>query len=395
MKSQQGYIWRVGRSWYGRWYRDEIKQGARVRRQHSEKLAEFGDHYRSEKDVKPLLAEKLKEVNEGRCPAESTLTIVKYFDGYFLPYAESELKASTVHGYRGLFRMYLRHQVANVSLRDFTCGQATKLLVEIYREHKLSKKSLRHVKGLLQSIFTLAKRQDVLFGENPIKDAGYPRAAKAANKSHAYTVQEMTSMLHTLTGTAKAAVAIMYFAGLRPGEARGMKWSDYDADKRVLNVQRSIWRKHESGPKTEGSVAPVPVAEALRAILEETPRTSEFILATPSGKPVDLHNLARRVITPALDLCGACHKPQSEHEKASHEFERDPLMPEWKGFYALRRGIATALADMDNAIAAKSVLRHSNVSTTTAHYVKSIDAAAVRGISKVSALFEPLAGRPI
>jgi integrase len=174
-----------------------------------------------------------------------------------------------------------------------------------------------------------------------------------------------------------------------------MKWSDYNADKLILNVQRSIWRKHESSPKTEGSVAPVPVAEALRAILEETPRTSEYILATPSGKPVDLHNLARRVIAPALDLCGACHKQQSEHEEADHEFKRDASMPTWKGFYALRRGIATTLADMDNAIAAKSVLRHSNVSTTAAHYVKSIDAAAVRGISKVSALFEPLTGRPI
>jgi integrase len=395
MKHQEGYVWRVGRSWYGRWYRNEFEQGIRVRRQHSEKLAEYGDRYRSEKDVRPLLAEKLKPVNDDRAPAESTLTIVQYFDGHFLPYAESELKASTVHGYRGLFRMYLRPRVANVSLRDFTCGQATKLLAEIYGEHELSKKSLRHVKGLLQSIFTLAKRQDVLFGENPVKDAGYPRAAKAANKGHAYTVQEMATMLHTLNGTAKVAVAVMYFAGLRPGEARGVKWSDYDADKLILNVKRSIWRKHESGPKTEGSVAPVPVAEALRVILQEAPRASEFILATPSGKPVDLHNLARRVIVPALDICGACHKLHSTHEKADHEFKRDPLMPEWKGFYALRRGIATTLADMDNAIAAKSMLRHSNVSTTTAHYVKSIDAAAVRGISKVSALFEPLAGRPI
>ena len=226
------------------------------------------------------------------------------------------------------------------------------------------------MKGLLQSIFTHAKRGDVLYGENPIKDAGIPRAAKAANKSHAYTVQEMTTMLHTLSGTAKTAVALMYFCALRPGEARGAQWGDYDADKHLLNVQRSIWRKHETGPKTEGSVAPVPVAEALRVILEETPRTSEYILATPSGKPVDLHNLARRIIAPTLDLCGACHKPQSKHEKADHEFRRDPLMPEWKGFYALRRGIATTLADVDTAVAAKSVLRHSNISTTAQHYVK-------------------------
>ena len=280
-------------------------------------------------------------------------------------------------------------------MRDFSCARATKLLAEIHHEHKLSKKSLRHVKGLLQSIFTHAKRNDVLFGENPIKDAGYPRAAKAANKSHAYTVQEISTMLDTLAGTAKTAVALMYLAAVRPGEARGLRWPDYDEDKRILNVQRSIWRKHESGPKTEGSVAPVPVAEALRVILAETQRTSQYILATPSGGPVDLHNLARRVIAPSLTRCKTCQETEAEHAKADHEFERDISLPKWRGFYACRRRIATALADLDSAIAAKSVLRHSNVATTTAHYVKSVDASAIRGMDKVSVLFEPHTGRPI
>ena len=394
MKIQHGYIFKAGGSWHGRWYRNEIENGVVVRRQHSERLCAANDRYRFEKDVRPLLDEKLKAVNEGKCTAESTLTIVKYFDAFYLPYAEKELKESTVHGYRGLFRMYLRPRVAKISLRDFTCGQACKLLADIFQEQKLSRKSLRHCKGLLQSIFAHALQTDVLHGSNPVQSAKIPRAAKAANKTHAYTVQEMTTLLHTLTGTAKTAVALMYFAALRPGEARGLKWSDYDASKRILNVQRSIWRKHETGPKTEGSVAPVPVAEALRVILDETPRTSEYILSTPSGKPVDLHNLARRVIAPALELCRVCHEIKTEHEKSDHEFDRDPSTVAWRGFYACRRGLGTALADLDSAVAAKSVLRHSNVATTTAHYVKSVDSSAIRAIEKVSVLFEPVDGRP-
>ena len=59
-------------------------------------------------------------------------------------------------------------------------------------------------------------------------------------------------LLNTLEGTAKAAIALMYFGGLRPGEARGIKWPDYDANKRILHVQRSVWRKHRpvQRPKT-------------------------------------------------------------------------------------------------------------------------------------------------
>jgi integrase len=123
-------------------------------------------------------------------------------------------------------------------------------------------------------------------------------------------------------------------------------------------------------------VAPVHVPEVLSEILSATPRASDYILATPTGRPIDLHNLAARVIRPAL--------------------KRDPSLPKWRGFYALRRGIGTALADVDNALAAKSHLRHANVATTTAHYIKSVDAAAVRAVDKISVLFDNAngSGRP-
>jgi hypothetical protein len=48
-------------------------------------------------------------------------------------------------------------------------------------------------------------------------------------------------------------------------------------------------------------------------------------------------------------------------------------------------------------MAAKSAWRHANMATTTAHYVKSVDAAAIRGLDKVSALFDNTnggSGRP-
>ena len=46
------------------------------------------------------------------------------------------------------------------------------------------------------------------------------------------------------------------------------------------------------------------------------------------------------------------------------------------------------LADVDSAVAAKSVLRHSNMSTTMEHYIKSVDASAVRAMDKISVLFD-------
>lgn len=96
-KIQKGYVWRVKRSWYGRWYQDEFdKDGNTVRVQHSEWLCEYSDVYRSKKDVLKLLADKLRPINDDRAAPEGTLTVAKYFEKFFLPYADRELKNSNV-----------------------------------------------------------------------------------------------------------------------------------------------------------------------------------------------------------------------------------------------------------------------------------------------------------
>ena len=413
MKNQTGYIFKVGRSWYGRWYQDELVHAkdltgkereklalapdfggmVTVRRQHCEKLCEVSDQYRTKKDVKPVLAAKLKPINEDRAMPEGTLTVKQYTAKFFLPYAASELKASTSHGYKGLWRMYVAPNVEDVPMRNFRCVHATKTLAAIYQRHGLNRKSLRNCKGLLSSIFAHALQNGAIDGLNPIQSAGIPRAAEVAKPTHAYSTQEVTAMLNALTGTARTAVALMFFCGLRPGEARGARWADYDEQAGRLQVRVSVWRKIESAPKTEESIGEVPVGSTLTKILAETERTSEFILATPSGKPVDLHNLAARVIVPRLERCAVCDKSEHNEGAAGHSFAK---LPAWRGFYALRRGLGTTATTVEADIAAKSLLRHANIATTRAHYIKSVPAEAIRAVDKIDHLFDNqiVSGRP-
>src|SRR5215472_13692805 len=108
----------------------------------------------------------------------------------------------------------------------------------------------------------------------------------------------------------------MFFAGLLPGEARGACWEDYDGKR--LFVRRSIWRVWTTSPKTESSVKPVPVIEPLRSILAELREAdgnpgSGPILRGPSGCPLDLDNLAERVVKPVLMRCALCKECESKH----------------------------------------------------------------------------------
>jgi integrase len=395
-KFQRGYVFKAAGRWYGRWREDVLEEGsdgskAMVRRQHAEKLCDVSDEFRTKKDVQPLLDEKLKQVNAQRKSpaarkniAESTLSVGEYWTECFWPYAQREFKPSTCNGYKTLWKMYLETRLTATTMRDFRCVTATKLLLAIYDEHKLGKCTLKHCKSLLSAIFRHAKQNGVLDGENPLRDAGIPRAASTGNPTYAYTPTEVTAFLDALSGMARTAIALMFFCALRPGEARAARWEDYNPKKRTLLIRSSMWRKYLTDPKTPESAAIQIVPEILADILAETQRNDGYILTSPLGKSIELYNLTTRVIVPALSRCAKCHEEKAEHAKKDHEFQ--PL-PKWRGFYALRRGLGTLATSIDTQMGAKGLLRHSNIATTQQFYIKDVPEDAVRAVAKIDALF--------
>jgi hypothetical protein len=58
----------------------------------------------------------------------------------------------------------------------------------------------------------------------------------------------------------------------------------------------------------------------------------------------------------------------------------------WNGLYAGRRGAATLLVQLTgNAVASQYVLRHKNIATTQALYVKPVQTAAILGLRLLEA----------
>ena len=169
----------------------------------------------------------------------------------------------------------------------------------------------------------------------------------------------------------------MFFGGLRPGEARGARWEDYQGKR--LFVQQSVWHTFTTSPKTEDAASPVPVIETLADILGKLREVdgnplSGPILRGPSGKPLNLDNLSKRVVSPLLKAAGL----------------------QWHGWYSLRRGVSTTLAGLTrDAVASKGLLRHANLATTTRHYVKDVPENTLSAMNQLEALFtDKHSGRP-
>ncbi len=135
--------------------------------------------------------------------------------------------------------------------------------------------------------------------------------------------------------------------GLRLSVLRGLRWGDFDGE--TLRVQRGVWRTHVGPTKSQESKAAVPVLAPLKSVLERhrngVSSTAYIFAGEKRGTPLNLANLASRVVIPALKT-------------------RD--VP-WKGWHAFRRGLGSNLYKVGvPPMVIQSILRHSDVKTTLA-----------------------------
>jgi hypothetical protein len=65
------------------------------------------------------------------------------------------------------------------------------------------------------------------------------------------------------------------------------------------------------------------------------------ILAGRKGQPIILDNMAKRAIVPALEKCLVCSELRDDHKIGEHLFKRDASLPQWCGWYSLRRFLGT------------------------------------------------------
>jgi integrase len=339
------------------------------RKQECVKIADKSDLYRSWNDVEPLIAREMERVNAAADVPTGRMSLSGFIDKHYLPWCEANKSAATARGYKQVWERYLKPRLGGVAMVNLTTARITEVLTALAKHgsgaekaRPLKTRSLSHVKWFLSGVYVHAIASGVVpTGANPVPDAKWLVKVARPEKQAEYsleTVLQMLEILEPLDLRAAVAVALAYFAALRPAEIRGLQWTDYDGAE--LSIKRGVWRNVVGETKTEESAATVPVIEPLRSLLEKLRAESAdgFILQNAAGKPLSLDSLNVRVIAPAM-------------EKATIE---------WHGYYPGRRGISSKVTDTSkNALNSTGLLRHSTPITALKHYTRaqkeSIEAA--------------------
>jgi integrase len=357
-RHQKGYVYKKGNLWFVRYYDNQVlPDGAIHRVQRAHRLAEAVGDYRSKEAARLLAKEVLAPLNDARTTPQSSMTLTRFVERSYLPFVQTHKRISTFHGYRNMWKRYLKPH-GEIALRDFRTAEGEQILEAIARSSDLTTTTLRHVKAFMSGVFRYAKRLGVINSENPIRDVVVPKA-RPASDTYAYSLEEELQMLNILSEPAATIVAAASFTGPRKGELRGFRWEDYDGEQ--IRITQSYWRSHAQEPKTQKSKAAVPViaqlAERLNLhrVLSGSPATG-LMFPSPQGKPINLDALARDVIRPTLEAHGL----------------------QWYGWHAFRRGLATNLHRLgisDETI--QRILRHSTVAVTQNCYIKTAEADVV------------------
>ena len=334
-------------------------------------MAPINSEYPSERSVTLLADKLLQPINSGAQVAESSIPLLNFIENVYLPHVKKELRPSTYKDYNDILRVHLKARLGDIRLRDFRTVHGQRLLREITG---VGHTSLLRIKSFLSGVFKHAKREGFLDGENPMRDTSAP-GRPAKYKGPAYTMSDIENIANAVAKkdmTAFTVVTVAAFTGMRESEIRGLRWGDYDG--RSLKVRRSVWRTHINQTKTESSEASVPVLPLLQKVLNEhrvriNGKDDQYIFAgARRGTPLNLANLARRVILPAL-------------EDYSDEMKQ---LVEWKGWHAFRRGLATNLQSCGvPPKITQAILRHSSVSLTLDIYTQLPDDDARAALQKI------------
>jgi len=127
---------------------------------------------------------------------------------------------------------------------------------------------------------------------------------KAITKEPAcFTAEQARSIILAAQGPFRVMFAIAAMTGLRAGEILALQTGDFDFQRNLLTVRRSVWRQKVSTPKTSNSQAIMPMPEALARIVRGHIATlkSEWLFLNRRGKLFIAENVVRQALVPILD----------------------------------------------------------------------------------------------
>jgi integrase len=365
---QRGTFIRRGDNWVGMWRVDAVQPDGTIKREQrsktfvglSERAARFA--------FQPIL-DVVNAASQATPPVPKTSDTVAKAVAEWREHVAATLKPSTQSSAESHLRRHILPLMGESPLSELTAKKMQTFATTL-SDGKRTGKTVENVMLTLSSILRFARKWGYKVPEVPLSDLSLPRKVKA--KVRCYKPEEMARIVSAADEPFGTICLLLAVTGLRIGEALAVRREDLDFNRKLLQIRHSVYSGKLGTPKSEASIADLPLPPALEIRLKAylaskhyRPNDLGLLFTNRRGLPLSANKLREKKLRPLL---------------RSLEI---PLA----GFHAFRHGHATLLIDQGASITTVGAqLRHSDPRITLglyAHVVPQSQRNAVNLLSGV------------
>ena len=249
-----------------------------------------------------------RQIDDGLITAEKAPTLEFLFERWFVDVMAREVVRSTIDNYRSIVKFHILPTLGRKTVDELTVAEVDRLLAAKMASG-LSPSTVHRIRAVLSQCLD----QGIRWGVTPRNVARLSRSPKLIRpEGRTLSPEQARRLLASLRGHRNEALyTLMLSTGMRRGEALGLRWEDFDLEKGVVRIRRSL--KREGGHivtadtktlKSRRAVnLPEPVVELLVRHYEQQEKErvdlgaawveTGFVFTSSIGTPIDPRNLYR------------------------------------------------------------------------------------------------------
>jgi len=226
MYSKRGNPFKRGKAWTYIYYITDPQTG--------KKASKYKGGFATKKEAEQALKETEAQILMGQYVQDKKTTLEQYINQWFYEIHLPNIKPNTINGYRNNIDKHIIPALGQIPLSKLLRTDIQKFYNSLLTEKELSVTSVLYVHRVLRKALREAVLNDLLV-KNPCEGIKLPKRKKY--QATVLDTEQIKELLRAVIGSkCELEVLLAITLGLRRGEVLGLRFQDFDFEKKTVKV---------------------------------------------------------------------------------------------------------------------------------------------------------------
>jgi len=168
---------------------------------------------------------------------------------------DKDLASNTIRRNKQIWEKYYHnHELIKLSIEKIKASQIKQFYKEYTQGRNITRRELGNIKIIMNGLFSMAVEHDMIMSNVALAVNTRDLKCKVVhNNDMIYTKNERDALLTYLETIPDNAytlgISLMFCLDVRIGELKALNWSDYNADRKTITIQREIVDRYDDNGK--------------------------------------------------------------------------------------------------------------------------------------------------